>query len=217
MPMTSCAVISLPPVTISLVAIYNAFWLWKYICNTYKKFQALSYHTDVVRGGCLSYIAPSPRYIIIVVLEKKKHLLNFAFASQDAKTLKKTFIKLKIASQDAILKVEHCVFLHLDAHLFFHKNLVVYFSQFLFVMLFPLTFLLNYWFFYFLSNDLDVQKKTQSFMKVYIQMGFQMQQMLPLSPFWTRGRVWCRHSKLRPVKPFLKLPKIWVFSRKLNN
>ena len=30
------------------------FWLWKTILKTHKKFQALSYHTDVVRGGSLS-------------------------------------------------------------------------------------------------------------------------------------------------------------------
>ena len=38
------------PMTISFVTI---FWLWKYICKTRKIHKALSYHPDVVRGGCL--------------------------------------------------------------------------------------------------------------------------------------------------------------------
>ena len=54
-PMTSSDPISLPPVTISLVTLYNYCFLTVEDKGD-KKFQELSYHTDVVRVGCLSYI-----------------------------------------------------------------------------------------------------------------------------------------------------------------
>ena len=41
----------------SFVTIFISFWLWKYICKTHKKFQVLNYHTEVVRGEYLLYIA----------------------------------------------------------------------------------------------------------------------------------------------------------------
>ena len=41
----------------SFFIIFICFWLWKYICKTHKKFQALNYHTEAVRGEYLLYIA----------------------------------------------------------------------------------------------------------------------------------------------------------------
>ena len=55
-PMTLCDVISLPLVTISFVTIFF-FDCGSTSVKTHKKFPELNYHTDVVRGGCLSFIA----------------------------------------------------------------------------------------------------------------------------------------------------------------
>ena len=66
------------------------FGCWKYISKTSKKFQELSYHTDVMKGRWLSYVAPPSSYVIIAVLEK-------------------LFCTLK-SSKVAILKVKHCNF-----------------------------------------------------------------------------------------------------------
>ena len=88
--MTSRDIIGLPPVTISLATVYYYYWfrLWKTILKTHKKFHTVSYHTDIVRGGCLSHIAPpitnrrfSPIFfsnmIILEVLFLQKVLIQF--------------------------------------------------------------------------------------------------------------------------------------------
>ena len=60
-PMTSCDVIGLPPVTISLVTLYNCFFTVEDFTKDTQEISGslLSFHTDVVRGGSLSYIAPT--------------------------------------------------------------------------------------------------------------------------------------------------------------
>ena len=67
--MTSCDVIGLPPVTISLVTLYNCFLtVENYTKDTQKFSCGKSYHTVVVRGlrvGCSSYLASAHQLCFI--------------------------------------------------------------------------------------------------------------------------------------------------------
>ena len=78
-PMKSRDVIGLLSVTISLVTLSVVLCLRKYICKTHKKFQVLSYHSDVVRGGCLSYIAPSVTFRRLCITPSPENYNFFTF------------------------------------------------------------------------------------------------------------------------------------------
>ena len=107
------------PTTVNNVACNNLQLLFDggSTSKTHKKFRALNYHRDVVRGGCLSYMAPSSSSVTIAVL-------------------KKTFFQLRNVILVAILKVEHCgFFLHLEAYFWLYKKW--YFFQFIICVLFP--------------------------------------------------------------------------------
>ena len=80
-PMKSRDVIGLLSVTISLVTLSVVLCLRMYICKTHKKFQVLSYHTDVVRGGYLSYIAPSVTVRPLCIIPSPVKLNFFTFES----------------------------------------------------------------------------------------------------------------------------------------
>ena len=69
------------PSTVSLpldlsLRVLKRVTVWHHL-ETHKKFQALSYNTDVMRGGFPSYIAPPASNVIIAVLKKKIHFQQF--------------------------------------------------------------------------------------------------------------------------------------------
>ena len=106
--MASRNVIGLPPVTMSLVTLYNCFLTVEDYTNDTQKFQAHSYHTDVVRGGSLS-------------TRDARRLCNYLLSYKVPFSPMKVFTGRNFEARK--LRV-----LHLEAYLYLHNSLSFIFS-----------------------------------------------------------------------------------------